>query len=348
MLTVVAGQPGTPDFKPYAWRCAAPAAGGGGGARDARSGDEPSGAGAGGGGSDARGGGRGGAVGAGADGRARGSAGAGGVVASKVDFPPLTLAPRRALDAASGEVGAALGLPSVAYYPDFVTPEEEGELLASTYLAAAPWHPLRKRRLQMYGGTPAAEGMRAQPLPPFMHACARALVEAGVFAADAPPNHVLLNEYEPGQGIMPHKDGPLYHPVVAILSLRSSCCLDFWPSLEASSREGGAPVASVLCRPRSLLVFREAAYTDVWHSIRERDADPITDTVANRDMLGLEVGDVVVREDTRVSFTIRRVLNVLPSSGDGDDGDDVPATAEAADEARRRHAQMLHSVSDDR
>lgn len=32
-------------------------------------------------------------------------------------------------------------------------------------------------------------------------------------------NHVLVNEYQPGQGIMAHQDGPLYTPAVAILSL---------------------------------------------------------------------------------------------------------------------------------
>lgn len=44
---------------------------------------------------------------------------------------------------------------------------------------------------------------------------------AGIYsdAADpgARPNHVLVNAYQPGQGIMPHEDGPLYHPAVAIL-----------------------------------------------------------------------------------------------------------------------------------
>lgn len=32
-------------------------------------------------------------------------------------------------------------------------------------------------------------------------------------------NHVLINEYRPGEGIMAHQDGPLYTSAVAILSL---------------------------------------------------------------------------------------------------------------------------------
>ncbi len=41
-------------------------------------------------------------------------------------------------------------------------------------------------------------------------------------------NHVLVNAYLPGEGIMPHEDGPLYHPAVCILSLGSPAILRFW------------------------------------------------------------------------------------------------------------------------
>lgn len=51
----------------------------------------------------------------------------------------------------------------------------------------------------------------------------------GVFPSDQPPNHILLNEYRDGQGIGPHKDGPLYHPMVAVLSLGSPADIHFCP-----------------------------------------------------------------------------------------------------------------------
>lgn len=84
------------------------------------------------------------------------------------------------------------------------------------------------------------------------------------------PNHVLVNEYTPGQGIMvssvlspqahkdtcvaiscsngthpasstpsslppcqPHHDGPLYHPVVTTISLGSHTLLDFYRPVDA-------------------------------------------------------------------------------------------------------------------
>ena len=34
-------------------------------------------------------------------------------------------------------------------------------------------------------------------------------------------NHYLINSYEGSVGIMPHTDGPLYHPYVTVISLGS-------------------------------------------------------------------------------------------------------------------------------
>lgn len=42
-------------------------------------------------------------------------------------------------------------------------------------------------------------------------------------------NHVLVNEYRPGEGIMSHQDGPLYAPAVAILSLGTPVVMRFTP-----------------------------------------------------------------------------------------------------------------------
>ena len=46
--------------------------------------------------------------------------------------------------------------------------------------------------------------------------------------ADAPPNHVLLNEYQPGQGIDAHRDGPLYAPRVAIETTAGTMEFELW------------------------------------------------------------------------------------------------------------------------
>jgi alkylated DNA repair protein alkB family protein 6 len=41
-------------------------------------------------------------------------------------------------------------------------------------------------------------------------------------------NHILINKYEVGVGIMPHKDGPLYNPYVVILSIGSDSFFNFY------------------------------------------------------------------------------------------------------------------------
>lgn len=55
---------------------------------------------------------------------------------------------------------------------------------------------------------------------------------AEFFPSDRAPNHVLVNEYNAGQGIMPHTDGPAFHPLIATLSLGSHTLLDFYKPLE--------------------------------------------------------------------------------------------------------------------
>ncbi|CAM9934944.1 unnamed protein product [Ectocarpus fasciculatus] len=139
---------------------------------------------------------------------------------------------------AAGEEG---GIDRIYYVPGFVT-EEEGRGLERAARSGdggsggggggGEWKDLYKRRLQIHGGTPHPSGMVEEQLPAFLQEVCDALVEAGVFPESSPPNHVLLNEYSDGQGIGPHKDGPLYEGRVAILSLGKEAFLDFWGSLE--------------------------------------------------------------------------------------------------------------------
>lgn len=47
-----------------------------------------------------------------------------------------------------------------------------------------------------------------------------------------PVNHVLVNEYEAGQGIMPHTDGPAFHRIVTTVTLGSHCLLDMYDPVD--------------------------------------------------------------------------------------------------------------------
>jgi alkylated DNA repair protein alkB family protein 6 len=127
-----------------------------------------------------------------------------------------------------------------------------------------------------------------------------------------------VNAYEPGEGILPHQDGPLYYPAVAIVSLGAGAVMRFTPhaSLLESSGDAAAPPpqgARVWLPRRSLLLFAEDAYTAYLHGIPAAGEEDATvhsgaDGAAEEE----ERGDA-----TRVSLTCRSVLkvrrNLLPT-----------------------------------
>ena len=199
---------------------------------------------------------------------------------------------------------------SVFYVNNFMAESEEKKILNDVDLL--PWIQLRRRKLQNHGGSPHPDGMFRERLPSFLqHICA-ALVEAGIFPSETPPNHVLVNSYARGQGIAPHRDGPLYAPCVAILTFDGPARLDFFSSLR--NAKDGDPITSVLCESRSLLVFRHRAYRDLWHGIKEGvSEDRIEAHTGNAHTLRTRIEDghrAIPRAARRVSLTIRHVPNV--------------------------------------
>jgi alkylated DNA repair protein alkB homolog 6 len=153
----------------------------------------------------------------------------------------------------------------------------------------------------------------------------------GVFN-DAPhkaPNHVLINEYQPGQGIMAHEDGAAYFPLVATVSLGGAIVLDLYEkqrhddadddrNSRGSGGESRRPRYRILQEPRSLLVTTGSLYTEYLHGIAEReiDDDVTAATIANwellRDRERYAAGGGSYRRQTRTSLTYRDVLKVRP------------------------------------
>jgi len=117
------------------------------------------------------------------------------------------------------------------YVPDFLSEEEEKALLSNVYDApASRWVTLKNRRLQSWGGYPSESiGITPEPLPPWLRMLCRQLEICGAFGATSSEpsakntgskvhspgvpgnsagfkaNHVLVNEYRPGQGILAHQ-----------------------------------------------------------------------------------------------------------------------------------------------
>ncbi|GAB4856149.1 hypothetical protein Ancab_024790 [Ancistrocladus abbreviatus] len=180
-------------------------------------------------------------------------------------------------------------VPTLMYMPDFVTDDEQTQLLNNIYQAPiSKWKTLKNRRLQNWGGVVHEKGLLGEDLPPWLAKVTQRLFEESkIFPAE--PNHVLINEYLPNQGIMPHQDGPAYFPAAAILSLGSPAVMDFTlhSKLKQCQNTSGGLIRhddsieesldhfhnhhqfSVLLMPRSLLIFKDMAYSDYLHGIEE-------------------------------------------------------------------------------
>ncbi|XP_018607077.2 alpha-ketoglutarate-dependent dioxygenase alkB homolog 6 isoform X2 [Scleropages formosus] len=205
--------------------------------------------------------------------------------------------------------------PTVYYVPEFITKSEEAYLLQQVYKAPKPkWTQLLGRRLQNWGGLPHLNGMLAEKLPIWLQQYCNKISDLGVFGGKT-ANHVLVNEYKPGEGIMPHVDGPLYYPTVTTVSLGSHTLLDFYHSVSTAQddlpkTEESRYFLSLLVEPRSLLVLRDEMYVQFLHGIKGVNQDIITDKVANLSASSAALGDYLTRS-TRVSLTIRHVPKVL-------------------------------------
>ncbi|KAJ3575604.1 hypothetical protein NP233_g989 [Leucocoprinus birnbaumii] len=175
----------------------------------------------------------------------------------------------------------------VFYVPNFLSAEEEDYVLRKINDSPRQkWKQLANRRLQIWGGEITNKGLLPQTLPSYLTAypaIVGRLKETGIFAHSPhqQPNHVILNEYRPGQGIMPHEDGPKYFPVVATISLGSHTVFNYY-----RYKKGGTeiednkekvidkePVLSMLLEPRSLVVSYGDMYTSYLHGIEPIEED---------------------------------------------------------------------------
>lgn len=219
-----------------------------------------------------------------------------------------------------------VNLPQTAFYiPNFISENEEQIILDKIKSAPRPrWKQLTHRKLQTWPSDLVKNKLLDAPLPPWLESpvVARLLSlpiqdsEPAHLFDQSPhkrPNHVLINEYPPGIGIMPHKDGAAYWPVVCTVSLGASLCLNLHRSKEDGALDP-EPVWRILQEPRSLLITTDQLYTDYLHGIAdiEEDVDLSAETVANWSLLRSPDDFVNGRNtrQTRTSLTYRDVLQV--------------------------------------
>uniref|UniRef100_A0A0K8SZ75 Fe2OG dioxygenase domain-containing protein n=1 Tax=Lygus hesperus TaxID=30085 RepID=A0A0K8SZ75_LYGHE len=205
--------------------------------------------------------------------------------------------------------------PSDLYYlPNFISEEEEKFILDKVYAAPKPkWVQLLNRRLQHWGGSPSKNGMIVEPIPSWLQSFMDRIDKLNIFDdSNVKTNHVLINEYRPGQGIMPHEDGPMFYPTIATISCGSSTVLKFEKKPSEANENDASDLpetAQVFLERRSLVIVKGELYTNYLHSIEERSSDTVDSTSCNFETLSRGDGDKIERE-TRISLTIRHVLKV--------------------------------------
>ncbi|RZJ87724.1 MAG: hypothetical protein EOO60_11885, partial [Hymenobacter sp.] len=116
---------------------------------------------------------------------------------------------------------------------------------------------------------------------------AQQFYSAGYFT-DAPPDQVIVNEYEPGQGIAPHIDcTPCFDDTVISISLGSACIMNLFHADDATQ------TYDQVLMPGSVIILQGEARFQWRHGIRSVKSDIIE-------------GQRVVRQ-RRVSLTFRKV-----------------------------------------
>jgi len=182
----------------------------------------------------------------------------------------------------------------LSYIADFIGEANEADIL--TQIDATSWSTELERRVQHYGyrydykARRIDASMQLGELPVWLDTLCDQLVHDQVFVKK--PDQVIINEYQPGQGISPHIDcQPCFDDTIASLSLGSGCVMDFEAKADRTKM-------SVYLEPRSLVVLQGDARYRWKHSIPKR----IRDTYAG----------VAWERARRVSLTFRNVIRSAP------------------------------------
>lgn len=157
--------------------------------------------------------------------------------------------------------------PGLILRADWLTGEESRVLLEE--IDAQPWMNDLSRRVQHYGWKydytlrDLTPDQYLGPIPPMFSRVIEKLASVPEFGASA--EQIIVNEYEPGQGIAAHVDRFTFGDVVASVSLGSE-----WP-MEFSSRDG--QTVEVFMPVGALLLMTGPARFEWTHQIRPRRSD---------------------------------------------------------------------------
>ncbi|WP_406826411.1 alpha-ketoglutarate-dependent dioxygenase AlkB [Pedobacter sp. KACC 23697] len=181
-------------------------------------------------------------------------------------------------------------VPGLTYIPDFISQEEENELLLN--INQNEWLSDLKRRVQHLGwkydyrARNIDYSMYLGQLPSWALNIAARLYDRKLTTDLA--DQVIINEYKPGQGIANHVDcEPCFGNSIVSLSLGSACIMNL-VNLESKQK------IEIVLEPRSAVVIKDESRYKWSHGIPSR----LADTINNQ----------YVRRSLRLSMTFRKVV----------------------------------------
>ena len=176
------------------------------------------------------------------------------------------------------------GISGLIYLPRYISQQHHDWLIEQ--IDTQQWDSSMRRRVQHYGYRYDYKARRVTPdmflgdLPSWLNRIASQLCDDGLI--EAVPDQVIVNEYEPGQGIAAHTDcEPCFGHRIFSLSLGGSTEMELTHPVK--------PKATVLLESRSLLIMYGQARYDWKHGIPARKSDN------------------GVRRSRRINLTFRRV-----------------------------------------
>ena len=184
----------------------------------------------------------------------------------------------------------SIEISGLTYVPEYISFEEQNQLIHA--IDQQEWSMKLKRRVQHYGyrydykNGSLASANYLGALPDWAEHIANRLFNDKL--TEKAFDQLIINEYQPGQGIISHVDCvPCFGNTIISLSLGSPCVMDFTHSQTQQK-------ISLLLSPGSLVVMhREARY--LWqHGIAPRKKDKYKGTEITR--------------TRRISMTFREVL----------------------------------------
>lgn len=190
---------------------------------------------------------------------------------------------------------AAARVQGLAYVPDLIPPDAQARLLQE--IDSLPWMTELRRRVQHYGyrydyrSRSVDRSMRLGELPAWALAVAETLQKLGLLSR--PADQLIVNEYEPGQGISNHVDcEPCFDGIIASASLGSACVMNF-------TRRATGEVVPVLLEPGSVVVLTGEARYGWMHGIPARRTDTFEGRKFPRSRrVSLTFRKVILREET--------------------------------------------------